>query len=251
MRNINEQLKQILIKRGQAVLDKPLEYNEFTEYKEADDLLNNLDNFPHAFFLSSLMTRQITAERAWLIPYRVAEEIGGFEIDRLLTFSQKDIKNIFNKNKLHRFNDIMADSFYLAVQKIHSDYNDNASKLWKNKPASATIIRRILEFKGAGIKVATMVANILARNFKIPMKDHICIDISPDVHLKRVFERLGFVSSSASSDELIYSARELNPEYPGIFDLSCWEIGRNWCRPSNPKCSECYLNKYCPKIFKK
>jgi hypothetical protein len=47
--------------------------------------------------------------------------------------------------------------------------------------------------------------------------------------------------------ELCYCARELNPEYRGILDLLCWKIGRNWCRPMNPACNECYLNELCPK----
>ena len=62
-----------------------------------------------------------------------------------------------------------------------------------------------------------MAANILARDFKILMADYICIDVSPDTYVKRVFKRLGFISKNASNYELIYSARELNPEYPGIF----------------------------------
>jgi len=35
--------------------------------------------------------------------------------------------------------------------------------------------------------------------------------------------------------------------YPGIFDLPCWEIGRNWCRPNKPICEKCYLNSFCNK----
>jgi len=92
-----------------------------------------------------------------------------------------------------------------------------------------------------------MAANILAREFKIRMKDYICIDISPDVHVKRVFKRLKFISKNASNEELIYCAKELNPKYPGIFDSSSWEIGRNWCKPQKPHCKDCYLDKYCPK----
>ncbi len=92
-----------------------------------------------------------------------------------------------------------------------------------------------------------MATNILARDFKIPMQDKICIDISPDVHVRRVFKRLGFISDTRNIDELVYCAKELYPEYPGIFDLSAWEIGRNWCRPENPNCNICYLDKYCPK----
>jgi endonuclease III len=72
--------------------------------------------------------------------------------------------------------------------------------------------------------------------------------VSPDTHVKRVFKRLGIISKDASDDELIYSARELNPEYPGIFDLSCWDIGRKWCKPKEPDCNNCELKVYCPKI---
>jgi len=71
-----------------------------------------------------------------------------------------------------------------------------------------------------------MAANILSREYKISMKDRICIDISPDVHIKTVFKRLGFLSDNPSAEEVIYKARELNPEYPGIFDFSVFEIGK-------------------------
>jgi endonuclease III len=79
------------------------------------------------------------------------------------------------------------------------------------------------------------------------MQDKICIDISPDIQVKRVFKRLGFIDDVDSNDDLIYCARELNPEYPGIFDSAAWELGKDICRPTNPKCDECFLNELCPK----
>jgi endonuclease III len=141
----------------------------------------------------------------------------------------------------------MGKNFYLAIQKIHNNYQDDASNIWKDNPRSVTLVRRFLEFDGIGVKIATMAANVLARDFKIPMKDYINIDVSPDVQVKRVFKRLGFISEDASNEELIYCARELNPIYPGIFDLPCWEIGRNLCRHNKPICEKCYLNDYCIK----
>jgi len=167
----------------------------------------------------------------------------------LLNLKKEQIREIFNRKKLHRFNEEMAENFYSAIQKIHDNYNNDASNIWKGNPKSAAIVRRFLEFRGMGVKIATMTANILARNFKIPMEDHICIDISPDVHIKRVFKRIGYVGENASNEELLYKARELNPTYPGIFDLSCWEIGRKWCRPTNPDCENCYLNELCEKNY--
>ena len=44
---------------------------------------------------------------------------------------------------------------------------------------------------------------------------------------------------------VIYAARDLNPDYPGIFDVALWEIGRAVCRPTVPLCSECRLAGYC------
>jgi len=247
MDNKQEKIVEILIKRGKELLNQPYRKITFTGNPEADDLLNDIKNFPHAFLLACIMDRQMKAERAWLIPYKIFKEIGGFEFSRLLRISQKRFKEIFNRKSLHRFNDKMAENFYLGIQKIHIDYHDDASNIWKGTPKSSTVVKRFLEFNGIGVKIATMAANILAREFKIPMSDYICIDISPDTHVRRVFKRLGFISKNASNDELIYAARELNPEYPGIFDLSCWEIGRSWCKPQKPDCIDCYLEPYCPK----
>ncbi len=244
---VQGQIVQVLVERGKELFNQPRKKIKFTGNSEADDLLNDIENFPHAFVLACIMDRQMKAEKAWMIPYEISKEIGGFEFSRLLYFDEDYFRDLFSRKNLHRFYDKMAQNFYLSIQKIHKDYKDDASNMWKDYPKSATVVKRFLEFKGAGIKIATMAANILARDFKVPMSDYICIDISPDTHVKRVFKRLGFISKDASNYELIYCARELHPEYPGIFDLSCWEIGRNWCRPQKPQCENCYLNDYCPK----
>lgn len=244
-----EAIIQTLINRGNELLQKPFEPNTFTKNSEADALLNDLNNYPHAFVLASVMDRQIKAERAWMIPYYIKNETGSFEFKHLLQLDLEFLKNLFRRKSFHRFNDMMAELFYEAIQLIDKKYNGDASLIWKDNPRSATIVLRFLEFKGVGVKIATMAVNILSREFKIPMQDRICIDISPDVQVKRVFIRLGFMPVSASNEQLIYTARELHPEYPGIFDLSCWEIGRYWCRPGQVMCKACYLNEVCPKNF--
>jgi len=38
-----------------------------------------------------------------------------------------------------------------------------------------------------------MATNILARDYKIEMEDRICIDISPDMQIKKVFRRVGLL----------------------------------------------------------
>jgi endonuclease III len=238
---------QILIERGDELLKQPYEKLEFTGDQKADDLLNNLEKFPHAFVLACIMDRQIKAEKAWLIPYEVSKEIGGFEFAKLAKLTQSDIHGIFKRKNLHRFNNMMASSFFEAIKRIQNEYNSNAADIWNDRQGSATIVRRFMRFNGVKIKIATMATNILARDFKIPMTDYISIDISPDRHVRRVFKRLGFTLDEENIDDLIYCARELNPFYPGIFDLACWEIGREWCKPDNPTCTKCYLFENCPR----
>jgi len=91
-----------------------------------------------------------------------------------------------------------------------------------------------------------MAANILARDFKIPFADHYSIDISADRHIRRVFTRLGLTAANASLEQVIYKARTLHPRFPGMMDLPCWEIGRNWCKEHDPECSVCYMKDLCP-----
>ena len=162
MINSKDKIVNILIEKGNKLFKQPYKNIEITKNKESDKLLNNLKVFPHAFVLACVMDRQIKTERAWLIPYEISKEIKGFKISQLLRINQEDMVKIFERKSLHRFNKAMGEYFYLAVQKIHNNYQDDASNIWRDNPRSATIVRRFLEFKGMGIKIATMAANALA-----------------------------------------------------------------------------------------
>ena len=220
----------LLIEKSKKLFKENKAIVHFVYDEEQNKFLNDLEKCPHAFVLACLMDRQINAERAWAIPYKIYKEVGTFNIYKLKEKRKEYYKELFNKNKFHR-------------------YEGKANKIWNDNPSSAAIVYRFLEFDGCGIKIATMAANILAREFKIPMLDYYCIDISPDVHIRRVLYRLGFVEKEASPDMVIYKARELNPEFPGLIDSVCWEIGRNYCRPKfgDCKCEDCFMNEACPK----
>jgi endonuclease III len=225
------------------------EYIEFTGIGKADKLLNDIENNPHVFILAALMDRQIKAERAWGIPQQIFDIEGTNNFEEIANIKLYRIEKIFKDNSLHRFNTDMANVFYLGIQDIKNKYNCNASLIWQGKLSSASVVYRFLEFKGCGIKIATMAANILARHFKIEFKDYYSIDISPDVHIKRVMARTGLVKHDPSPEMVIYKARELYPEFPGVIDFSCWEIGKNWCFASKPDCGNCIIKDDCKKII--
>ena len=236
-----------LVEHGQMLFRAPKQVIQFTKVPKADILLNDLTYHPHAFVLACVMDRQIKAEKAWLIPYRISEKLGGFSIKELCPLSRVDVNRLMTQPEpLHRFVDKMSDCFHSAVHRICNHYAGDASRIWEGKQSSAEIVYRFLEFDGVGPKIASMAANILAREFKIPFADYFSIDISADVHVRRVFSRLGLCAPDSTVEQVIYKARALHPEFPGMMDLPSWEIGRNWCKSRGPECSRCYMSDLCP-----
>jgi len=217
--------------------------------------LSDLKERPHFFVLGCVMDSQIKYEKAWAIPQIVANELGD---DSFRAFAEKPLEyysELFQSKRLHRFNDRMSRAFYLAIKRIEEHYDSDAGNIWSDEPSSAELVSRFLEFDFVGIKIATMAANILARDYKIPLRDKYSIDISPDVHVKRVFYRMGLLDkdndtpfSEMDGARVVYKAREINPVFPGILDLLCWQIGeQRICTNTICRCNECKLNAICEK----
>ena len=245
MRRADADITAILVRRGEDLFNASPCFVVFTKNRAADELLNDLTNHPHAFVLACVMDRQIKAERAWAIPYRLAQELGGFSFNRLLSVSAEEFRRLFVSRALHRFPEIMSQNLHRAIKHINSAYGGQAARIWQDQPSSAEVVFRFLQFPGVGPKIATMATNILARDFKVPLADHYSIDISADVQVRRVFWRLGLVGEDASAEAVIYRARALHPQFPGLMDFPAWEIGREWCRPTVPQCGSCYMRHVC------
>lgn len=236
----------LLIEKGNNLLKTPYAPQAFTKDPEIDRYLNDLDFHPHFFVLACLMDLQMKAEKAWKIPYYVSIEIGSPRFAAFTGLSLDETLKIFTTRNLHRFNNKMAIVFYKGVMKLFHDYHGYATRIWRDDLSALTIMNRFLEFEGVGPKIASMATNILIREFKLPIQDKSYIDISPDVHVKRVFTRLGLIEKDSTELELINCARQLYPGYPGVFDKPTWDVGRDWCKPSFPECAKCYLNPHCP-----
>ena len=248
MQGPEQTISWILFGKAQELHTRPRSMVTFTTIPESDALLNDIENYPHLFVLGCIMDRQIPAERAWNIPCVIARECGGPEFANFLTLDLDRLKEIFSKKRLHRFNDQMADNFYRAIRKIHTDYQDNAANIWlAGRPGCREVIDRFAQFHGVGQKISTMAVNILVREFKVPLRFVREIDISVDSQVRKVFTRLGLVPPGASNQEIIVAARKIYPMYPGIADSLVWEIGREWCRADFSGCGECYLEEWCAK----
>ena len=239
---------QRLVDRGRDFLSAPPAPVDYTPGDpEANALVNDLQDHPHAFVIACVMDRQIKAERAWQIPHRLRQRLGTFEFDELKRLSRQHVADAMTKpDPLHRYVNRMSENLFAAIQRIANIHDGQADLIWEGKPKSAEVIYRFLGFRGIGPKIASMAVNLLARNHKIPFGDYYSVDISVDVHVRRVFGRLGLTPPEASTEELQYRTRALNPDFPGLLDRPIWHLGREWCRPKRPQCDKCYMNDLCP-----
>lgn len=218
----------------------------------ANALVHDLEQYPHAFVLACILDTSVAAEVAWTIPQRVKEALGTFAIEELYKVELDHYVELFSgERKWHRYPARSAKFFYEGVRRIVEDeqMSGKASVLWEGKPSSQEVVLRFMEFTGCGFKIGNMAPNLLYRYFGVEFSDYRSIDIAPDVHTTRVFSRLGLtpITSNAEAAKIytICSARELNPGFPGIVDGICWEVGRNYCSPRNPKCSKCTFSHFC------
>jgi len=66
------------------------------------------------------------------------------------------------------------------------------------------------------------------------------------VHIQRAFSGIFHGNKKLDKEEVIWEAKELNPDYPGIIDFLLWLLGESRiCIENAPKCDECYLNGLC------
>ena len=100
-------------------------------------------------------------------------------------------------------------------------------------------IDELCKFNGVGRKTANLV---VSRGFNKPA---ICVD----VHVHRIFNRLGYVKTK-NPEETEFALREKLPEKYWI-DINTLIVthGQNVCKPQKPDCDNCPINSYCKKIL--
>jgi len=230
----------------QQETDRP-EAAVWTPDAAAQSLILDLDGSPHAFLMGWLAQRASNAERAWAFPYRLKERLGTLDVRSLASMSEVSLAEAMGvAPALHRLHPAMASNVRSMATRLLESYGGDASRIWGGSPSAATVVRRLLEFEGVGIKIATMTTALLVKFFHVPMRDLHFLDLPIDVHIRRVLQRLELVRDEDDDEVMVWRARELWPGFPGVVDVALWELGREFCRPASPKCRECFLAELCP-----
>lgn len=96
-------------------------------------------------------------------------------------------------------------------------------------------IDEMLKFDGVGRKTANLV---MAKGFGLPA---ICVD----VHVHRIFNRLGFVKTKTPEETEMELRRIIPEKYWIDLNTEFVTLGQNICRPQKPRCEACPISDYC------
>lgn len=202
---------------------------------------------PFAFLLAVIFDQGIVAERAWAAPSELKRRLGHLDPARLARDVEGIAKAVATPPMLQRFVNTIPPWIASAGQRVVRDYGGDAGRIWGDEPTAKTLHERLEAFDGIGQKKAAMAVEILERDLKVPIRELQGTDIAYDVHVRRVFLRTGLAERD-DRDHMIEQGRRLNPTNPGAIDLPMWLVGRRWCRPGVPLCTECPLFDVCPRL---
>ncbi|GAV31576.1 MAG: hypothetical protein QMD76_08130 [Anaerosomatales bacterium] len=216
----------------------------FTDVPEADAFLRSR---PEAFLIGVLFTQGIPAERAWAGPWRLSQRLGHFDLERLALETDAVSRAVATPPALHRFVKTLPKWISEAARRVVSEYGGDASAIWPHGATVAEVAERLRSFPGIGEKKAAMAVELLVRHLGVRLTGLEDGCVAYDVHVRRVFLRSGLVDRDAPG-AIRDAARFVKPEDPGSVDLATWLIGRQFCRPTVPRCDACPLVSACPRL---
>ncbi len=253
----------------------------FLKDRKVDYYPNDFNNKNSlAPIIGTICDQQISADVAWKIPYHMNEwlksegkefrasticEIGR---DRVREWLRKFMegkwpKRMKEEKRQQWLNDI-SNYIIETCKKIASEYGDEPDNIFtvNNGNISIPMIYFLLrQFLGIGPKKASMIARDFGRGsswlksinerlkergvtVEVKVEQIYFTEMPIDVHVRRVFGRIGFARYSTPQD-FQNLVRLIYPENPGLVDDFIWELGRKICKNYSPKCPKCPLAEIC------
>lgn len=190
------------------------------------DFVHLMDTFqdPYLVLISCILSLRTNDKTTYPATLRMLE-LGKTPED----FAKCDIKQLEKAIYPVGFYTNKARQIVELSKKLVDEYNSKV-------PES---IEEMTKFNGVGRKTANLV---MSRGFNKPA---ICVD----VHVHRIFNRLGYVKTK-TPEETEFALREKLPVKHWI-DINTLLVthGQNICKPIKPKCEECPIKNLCKKLI--
>lgn len=145
-------------------------------------------------------------------------------------------------HNLESLTDIEPEDLYPYINKVRnfstkSNWIIEIAKTLKKDENIPTSLDNLIVLKGIGRKSA----NVILRELKIPAQG-----IIADLHVIRVAPRIGLCSESKDGNKIEKQLMTILPkEIWGEIGMAISFLGREICRPTNPKCIECSIQTIC------
>lgn len=186
------------------------------------DFVHLMDSFndPYLVLIACILSLRTNDKTTYLATLRMLE-LGRTPED----FAKCDVK------KLEKA--IYPVGFYANKAKQIVELSKELVEKYNSKVPKS--IEEMTKFKGVGRKTANLV---MSQGFHEPA---ICVD----VHVHRIFNRLGYVKTK-TPEETEFALREKLPVKYWI-DINTLLVthGQNVCKPINPQCNICPIKDFC------
>ena len=201
---------------------------------------------PFAFLIAVAFDRGRPWQETWRIPTEIDQQ-GCLDPELLASMSETELVELLDvlavrprwgtKRGARTLSDV--------ANLVQEQFGGDTSAIWKDA-SPAEVKMTLQEIYGLGPGIASMATRILRDDFGYFRGQERQIDVKPDVHVLRVFRRIGFTDNE-SENKAIRAARRLSPEFPGELDWPAWRIGQDWCHATDPDCARCPLSGDCAK----
>ncbi len=185
-----------------------------------EDFFKKRQNNNLHFLIFIILSARTKDETTVVVCQRLFSKIN--TIDDILKTSQKEIQKLvypvgFYKTKAKHLK-LLA---IILKNKFNSKIPDN--------------IENLLTLPGVGRKTANLFVDLAFS------KPGICVD----THVHRILNRIGYLNTNTTFETEMYLRNNLDKKYWGKINSSLVVYGQNICKPINPKCLICKINRYC------
>ncbi len=174
-----------ILEYGQVIACEPLIF--CPKNPEADTLVKTE---PLAFLFAVIMDQGALSEGIFEIPYHLKSILGHLDAPGIADMPDERLLETFEElPRKPRYPGNCARWIKKACQRVCDDYDGNPAAIWGDEPRAGDLVSRLWAFDGIGQKKASMAANILYRDLKVPLRNLHELDVSFDVQVRRVFLR--------------------------------------------------------------
>jgi uncharacterized HhH-GPD family protein len=137
----------------------------FTGNDEADRLL---ETDPNALLYGFLLDQQVTLQKAFSGPYELKKRIGTLDPGKIAAMDPAKLEQVFRTPPaLHRFPANMAHRTQELAAAIASDYDGDASRIWREATSGKDLEQRLLALPGIGEMKAKTLIGIIGKRFGV------------------------------------------------------------------------------------